>query len=289
MGLAQVDLHLHTTASDGRLTPRQLVQLLARNGVGYAAITDHDTTAGIAEALDEAKRFPGLTVAAGVELSCEAPGREVHLLGLFIDHKDPELQREFKRLRDGREGRAQRMVEKLGELGFPVAWEDVLRIAGDAPIGRPHIALAMMERGYVSTTNEAFSRFLGNNGPAHVPRDKIAPEDAVRMVLRYKGVPVLAHPTFSGLLDDLLPGMCSAGLLGMEVFYKGYPPDTVGWLLSVAQRYGLVPCGGSDYHGLPGHGEVEPGTVGPPVAVFKRLERLAAEIRSRAATAVSAG
>ncbi|MBM3945820.1 MAG: PHP domain-containing protein [SAR202 cluster bacterium] len=288
MGFSEVDLHLHTTASDGRLTPRQLVQFLARSGVKYAAITDHDTTEGLAEALDEAKRFPGLTVVPGIELSCEGPGREAHLLGLFIDHEDPELQRDLKRLRDGREDRAQRMVEKLGELGFPVTWESVQRIAGDASIGRPHIALALIERGYVTTTNEAFDRFLGNNGPAHVDREKITPEEAVRKVLRHKGVPVLAHPTFSGSLDDLLPAMCSAGLLGMEVFYKGYLPDTVGWLLSLAQRHGLLPCGGSDFHGLPGHGEVDPGTVGPPVGVFKRLERLAADLRARATSPAAA-
>lgn len=279
MPLAEVDLHLHTTASDGRLTPRQLVQLLVKNGVRYAAITDHDTTGGLAEAMDEARLHSSLTLVPGVEFSCDVPGGEVHLLGLFIDHEDPALQQQLEHARDDREGRAKRIVEKLREIGFPVEWEQVNRIAGDASIGRPHIALAMMERGYVSTTDEAFERFLGRNGPAYADREKLTPVEAIQRVLKCRGVPVLAHPTFTADVERLLPGMCAAGLAGMEVFYKGYAPDTVGWLLALARRHNLTPTGGSDYHALPGHGEVPPGTVGPPVAVFRQLAALAAKRR----------
>jgi predicted metal-dependent phosphoesterase TrpH len=280
-----VDLHLHTTASDGKLPPRELVRLLVRNGVRYAAITDHDTTAGIDGALEEAKQHPGLTLVPGIEFAADVTGGEVHMLGLFIDYQDAGLQRELVQLREGREGRAQGMVRRLAELGFPLAWEDVLRHAGDAAIGRPHIALAMIEKGYVGSTQEAFDRYLGRNGPAYVEREKLTPQDAVRQVLRYRGLPILAHPTFVKDLDTLLPSLCRAGLAGMEVFYKRYQPDVVGWLLALAQRHNLIPSGGTDYHGIHGPEEPEPGHTGPPVEVFRQLERLAVSRRQAPAQA----
>ena len=279
-GWAQVDLHLHTTASDGRLTPQQIVQLLARRGVKYAAITDHDTTEGLVEAFAEAKKFPSLKLVPGIEMSTDIPGSEVHMLGLFVDQYDAGLQAELQRFRERRFDRGQQMVKKLTELGYPLEWDAVKRIAGEASIGRPHVALAMVERGYVSGTQEAFDRFLGRNGPAYAEREKMTPVEAVIMIQKYKGLPVLAHPSFTENVESILPALCEAGLVGIEVFYKNYPPDLVGWLLLLAQRHNLIPSGGTDFHGLGTRGEVEPGAAGPPVAVFQRLEQLAAAMRS---------
>ncbi|MSP78393.1 MAG: PHP domain-containing protein [Dehalococcoidia bacterium] len=280
IGNAQVDLHLHTTASDGRRTPQELVQLLVKRGVRYAAITDHDTTEGLDAAFEEAAKHPGLTLIPGIELSCDIPGSEVHMLGLFMDYRNPELQTTLRRFRDGRAHRGQQMVEKLTALGYLLEWADVQRIANGAAIGRPHVALALMERGYVSSTQEAFDRFLGRNGPAYAEREKMTPVEAIHMISAYKGLAVFAHPTFTENADALISEMCQAGLVGMEVFYKSYPPDVVGYLFRLARKHNLVPCGGTDFHGLSTHGEVEPGTAGPPIEVFTQLERLANAKRS---------
>ncbi|MBI2936358.1 MAG: PHP domain-containing protein, partial [Chloroflexi bacterium] len=165
---AVADLHLHTTASDGRLSPARLVQLLAAKGVRYAAITDHDSTEGIAEAQAEAANFPGLTIIPGIELSTDTPEGEIHVLGLFLDWQAPQLQRALERFREDRVLRAHRMVEKLNDLGVHIQWERVRQIAGGAAIGRPHIALAMVEKGYVSLPKEAFDRYISREGPAYV-------------------------------------------------------------------------------------------------------------------------
>ncbi|MSQ11451.1 MAG: PHP domain-containing protein [Dehalococcoidia bacterium] len=286
--LSKVDLHLHTTVSDGRLTPRQLVQLLAKNGVRYAAITDHDTTAGLDEAFEEAKAHPGLTLVPGIELSADVPGGEVHMLGLFLAYRDEELQQTLVRFREGRVGRARGMLERLAQLGMPLEWEQVQRTAGDASVGRPHVAQAMVAKGYVASTQEAFDRFLGRNGPAYVEREKLTPEEAIALVLRHQGLPVLAHPSYVTDLEKRLPSLCAAGLVGMEVFYKSYLPDMVGWLLRLARQHNLVPCGGTDYHGMGTRGEVEPGTSGPPVEVFQHLERLALQRKGQAQPATPA-
>ena len=158
---AMADLHLHTLASDGRLTPTELVRLAAARGLRTIAVTDHDTTDGLAEAFDAAKEFPGLRVIPGIELSADIPGDEVHVLGYFIDPGDPELQAELRRFRAGRVDRARTMVEKLAQLGVFLEWERVQHFAGDGAVGRPHVAMAMVEAGYCQEPKDAFSRILG--------------------------------------------------------------------------------------------------------------------------------
>ena len=180
--MAVVDLHLHTTASDGRLTPTELIKLVASRGLETIAITDHDSTEGLDEALEAGKAFPQLTVIPGMELSTDVPGSEIHILAYFIPSNDKHLQETLQRFRQGRLGRAERMVEKLNDLGVRIEWQRVQEIAGEGAVGRPHIALAMVEKGYVSRTKEAFDVYIGRNGPAYAERDKLTAQEAITLI-----------------------------------------------------------------------------------------------------------
>ena len=275
--MAEVDLHLHTTCSDGRLTPTQLVELVAARGIVVAAITDHDSTEGLPEALKAASRFPQLTIIPGVELSTDIPGNEIHVLGYFIRYEDAAFQETLRSFRDGRVDRAREMVDKLAALGLPVDWERVCELAQGA-VGRPHIAQAMVEKGYISYPQEAFTHYIGRNGPAYAERDKMTPAEAVEYILGVGGVPVLAHPHVVDNVESLLPELAEAGLSGLEVHYKEYTPAEVEAFGAMAARYGLLPCGGSDYHAFGTPGEEEPGTSGPPLETVDRLRALAAEV-----------
>ena len=272
---ALVDLHLHTTASDGRLTPPELVRLLDQRGLRVVAITDHDSTEGLATAQEEARKHANLTLIPGVELGADVPDGEIHVLGYFLHTEDQELQGILQRFRDGRALRGRRMVEKLAELGIELDWARVEEFAQGGAIARPHIARAMVEKGYVSLPGEAFDSYIGRNGPAYVEREKLSPEDAVRLITHNGGLPVLAHPARYVLnLEETLPRLKDAGLVGMEAHYNDYTPEEVDHLLSLCQQYDLVPCGGSDYHALGIPGEIEPGTVGPPMESIERLKAL---------------
>jgi len=189
----------------------------------------------------------------------------VHVLGYLPRPEDPELQAALKRFRDGRFERGRQMVEKLTALGKPVSWERVKEIAGEASIGRPHVALAMVEAGYVANTSEAFDVYIGRNGPAYVEREKMTPVEAVQTIRRFGGSPVLAHPTYIKDLEAVLRELVPAGLVGMEVFYKAYDTATVQTLLATARRHGILPLGGSDYHALDRPDEREPGMVDNPL------------------------
>ena len=280
---AEVDLHLHTIASDGRLTPTQLVQLAASQGLRTISVSDHDTTDGLAEAMEAAKGFPGLRVIPGIELSADVPGDEVHVLGYFIDPGDAELQSELARFREGRLGRAKAMVEKLGELGIHVEWERVQYFAGDGAVGRPHIALALVEAGYCKEPKDAFPEYLGRNGLAYVERVKLTPAQAVGMIQSAGGVAVLAHPAYMNDMEAGIANLAGAGLAGMEVHYAKYREDTIRQLARLAREYDLIPCGGSDYHGLGNSDECLPGENGPPMESVERLEAAARAARDKRA------
>lgn len=273
--MVHVDLHLHTTLSDGRLTPEQLVKLTVQRGLRVIAITDHDSTEGIEASLKAAKAFPQLKVIAGIELSTDIPRNEVHLLGYFINYHSPEFQRTLVQFRNSREDRGRRMVEKLANLGIHVSWERVKELSGGGAIGRPHIAQAMVEKGYVNLPQEAFSLYIGRNGPAYVEREKNTPVEAVALLRQVGGLPVLAHPREVDEREKIIPELKEAGLVGMEVYYGNYPPDQVEYLLGLSKRWGLIPCGGSDYHALGTPGEPEPGMVGPPMESVEALLALA--------------
>ncbi len=276
---AFVDLHLHTLASDGRLSPTELVGLAARQGLKTVAVTDHDTTDGLAEAFEAAKGFPGLRIIPGIELSADIPGSEVHVLGYFINPDDTELQAELLRFRAGRVDRAKTMVEKLAQLGVRVEWERVQSFAGDGAVGRPHIAMAMVEAGYCQEPKDAFPEYLGRNGLAYVERVKLTPAEAVGMIQRAGGAAVLAHPAYMNDMEAGIANLSGIGLAGMEVHYAKYRDDTIRQLARLARQYELIPCGGSDYHGMGNSDECLPGENGPSLDSVEKLEAAAEAAR----------
>lgn len=270
-----VDLHLHTTASDGVLTPTQLVTVGGQRKMKIMAITDHDTTNGLAEAFSTAENFPGLNIIPGIELSTDIPGNEVHILGYFIDYSNAEFQAKLAEFRDARVGRGKRMVEKLQQMGMNISWERVQELAQGA-VGRPHVAQALLEAGYISEIKEAFENYIGRNGPAYAERYKMRPGEAVEFIKSYGGVAVMAHPfDVMANLEPILDELQGAGLVGMEVHYQGYSPELVAELAGIANRRGLLPCGGSDYHGMGSRMEIGVGEVDVPIESAQKLTTLA--------------
>lgn len=278
-----VDLHTHTTVSDGVLEPEELVELAAQQGVQYLAITDHDATDGLDRAIAKATEYPPLTLIPGIELGTDVPGGEVHLLGYFIDYKDADFQAILSRFREGRKGRATRMVENLARMGMPLDWSRVQEISGDGAIGRPHVAQALLEKGYVADIQEAFAKYIGRDGPAYAERDKLTPAEAVEIVVSVDGLPVVAHPGEIANLEELLAELKRVGLVGMEVYYAYYPEDLVNRLRGLAEKYDLVPCGGSDYHGEGLAARTELGSVDVPVESVQRLVSLSRQRAKRTA------
>ena len=271
----EVDLHLHTTNSDGRLTSTELIRLVAGQGLKVISVTDHDSTEGLAEAYDAAREFPQMRIIPGIELSTDIPGDEIHMLGYFIKYDDAQFQDTLLRFRRGRVERAQLMVEKLDSLGIHLEWDRVQAIAGEGSVGRPHIALAMVEAGYCTEPQYAFPEYLGRNGLAYVERPKMMPAEAVEMILAIGGVPVLAHPAYMTDMRSNIAELVPAGLVGMEVYYSRYKPALVQELAQLAKSHGLIPCGGSDYHALGNSDEPLPGSQGPPMETVERLEEAA--------------
>lgn len=246
----KADLHLHTTASDGRLSPQEIVRKASQLGLDVIAITDHDSVEGIPPALEAAKSFPQLLVIPGVEINTDMPRGEAHILGYFIDYHDPELNHSLKELRNSRYERGRKMIAKLADIGIEIDWERVLELATGGTIGRPHIAQAMVERGYISSLHEAFAKYIGRNGPAYIERKKLTPLDAVELILNAGGLPFLAHPADIEYLEAFVSQLKEAGMAGLEVYYAKYSPSKIGRLQALAKKYDLIASGGSDYHGL---------------------------------------
>ena len=271
--MALVDLHLHTTASDGRLTPTELVDLAAGQGLKVIAITDHDSTEGLPEAFEAARKHPDLTVIPGIELSADVPGNEIHILGYYIRHQDPKVQETLTQFRQGRQDRGRRMVERLREMGMGITWERVQELAGEAAIGRPHVAQALVEGGWVRDTDDAFEKYIGRNSPAYTERAKLSPTDAIDLIKSWGGVPVMAHPIYVDDYLNYVADLTDAGLVGIEVHYAKFSNEQVEELARVADRFGLVPCGGTDYHAIPDRIEYLPGANGPPPETVEQLKR----------------
>ncbi|HLW46250.1 MAG TPA: PHP domain-containing protein [bacterium] len=268
----RIDLHTHSTASDGLLSPARLVVTAREHGVGTLALTDHDTTAGVEEAVREGRRVH-VDVIPGVEINTDVDEYEIHVLGYYIDLGHRDFQNFLARMRAGRVGRARAMVEKLAALRVPVEWARVQAIAAGASVGRPHVARALVEARRVATVQEAFERFLGRDGPAYVPRLKVAPEEAVEAIRAAEGVPVLAHPgwTSSGPAIERVPRLVAHGLAGIEVYYPDHTAEMTAAFLEVAQRYHLIVTGGTDFHGGALATRVPPGSVAVPADVLAAL------------------
>ena len=281
----KIDLHLHTNKSDGRLSPTELVRLAHRGGVRRMALTDHDTTDGVDEAIEEGRRL-GVEVIPGVELGTDSASGDMHMLGLFLDYHDQQFQETMARFREGRVARVHTIVANLAEVGVTISVDRVFEIAGEASVGRPHVAQALLEAGYVKAMPEAFEKWLAYGGPGDVPRDKLSPKEAIAMIHRVGGLAIVAHPYEGKNVVAQLPGLAEDGLDGVETYYQSYGPDRVAELLALGAKHGLLPTGGSDFHGFPlaGHETVvnHPGSVEIPPSVLDALEaRRAARLRTR--------
>jgi 3',5'-nucleoside bisphosphate phosphatase len=277
----KIDLHLHTNKSDGRLSPTALVRLAHQGGVRRMALTDHDTTAGMEEALAEGARL-GVEVIPGVELGTDS--RDLHMLGLFLDYDNVEFQATMARFREGRIARVHKIVSNLAEVGVNISVDRVFEIAGEASVGRPHVAQALLEAGYVKAMPEAFEKWLAYGGPGDVPRDKLSPEDAIKLIHEVDGLAIVAHPFEGKNIVEQLPGLTAAGLDGVETYYQSHGPEEVQELLGICERLNILPTGGSDFHGFPlaGHETVVnyPGSVEIPPEILDRLaERQQAQRR----------
>jgi predicted metal-dependent phosphoesterase TrpH len=267
----RTDLHTHSTASDGKLRPSEVVLLASQSGIRALALTDHDTSDGVAEA-QRAGHELGIEVIAGVEINSEGEHGDTHILGLFIDSTEPNLQEQLLAIRGARVGRAKGMLKKLAAMGMPVEWARVQAIAGNASsIARPHIARAMMEAGYVATLQEAFDRYIANDGPAYVNRLRLTMDEAIGSIHGAGGLAVMAHPALSGLVH-LVPRLVEAGLDGVEVYYPEHTPEQQAKLLDIAERYNLVVTGGSDFHALDDPGHAQLGSVDMPPDVIEKLK-----------------
>ncbi|MEU9004972.1 PHP domain-containing protein [Streptomyces sp. NPDC059982] len=248
----RIDLHTHSTASDGTDTPAELVRAAASAGLDVVALTDHDTVGGYAEAI--AALPAGLTLVTGAELSCRLDGVGMHLLAYLFDPEEPELSRERELVRDDRTPRAQAMVGKLRALGVDITWEQVARIAGAGSVGRPHIATAMVELGVVPTVSDAFTAdWLADGGRAYAGKHELDPFEAIRLVKAAGGVTVFAHPAAvkrgTCVPESAVAALAAAGLDGIEVDHMDHDTATRARLRGLAADLGLLTTGSSDYHG----------------------------------------
>jgi predicted metal-dependent phosphoesterase TrpH len=273
------DLHMHTNRSDGSHDPAELVEYAGGRGVEVMAITDHDTMAGVPEAV-AAGRAVGVRVIPGIELSLTVPHGSMHLLGYFTEPAPEPLAGLIAGFGEKRVQRARDMVDRLNDMGVAVDWDDVLQGAAGAPLGRPHIAEALMRAGHVTERKEAFDLYLGDGRPAYVGSDGLDVEEGLDLVRASGGVPVLAHPYTLALdaahLDPFVGRLARAGLAGIEVHRPEYAPDQHAAYRQLASKYGLVPSGGSDYHrpSSPHH----PGATGDPPLPDDTVDRLMAAV-----------
>lgn len=243
-----IDLHSHTTCSDGQLTPQALVEMAEQLGISALAITDHDVVEGVEAAI---KHATNIEIVSGVELSASEGPSDIHILGYFIDPSHEGLQAQLARFRAYRYERARRIVEKLNESGIPLSFEKVLACRHDeqASIGRPHIARALIDGGYVKSIHIAFTKYLGNRAPAYVPKSKISVEEAIQIIQDAGGLAVMAHPG-STRRDELIPKFVKAGLAGLEVFHSDHNETERRYYRQLAEKNKMVMSGGSDFHGI---------------------------------------
>lgn len=251
--MSRVDFHLHTTHSDGSCTPTEVVEMAHQAGVTALAITDHDITTGIVEAITAGQQY-GIDVIPGIEISSIINDSELHILGYFLDWQDPELQARCHTLRDSRHRRNPKIIERLQASGIDITYNEVQVLAGTESVGRPHIARVLMDKGVVTSAKEAFDRFLANGKPAYVPRELPSPAEAIQWIKAAKGLAVLAHPTWVKTTDrpliDLVRQLKADGLDGVEVYYSTHAARQTREYLSLAQQLGLLITGGSDFHGV---------------------------------------
>ncbi|HEY3247660.1 MAG TPA: PHP domain-containing protein [bacterium] len=278
----RIDLHTHTTASDGTASPEELVALATQVGVGILAVADHDTTDSVDTVMALGTQ-EDIEVIPAVELNTDVEDSEVHVLGYFIDHHQPWLQEFLTVLRNGRANRAATMVEKLNGLGIKLDYAKVQGYARGS-VGRPHVARALVETGAVRTVEEAFEKYIGRQGPAYVERMRVTPAEAVQTIARAGGIPVLAHPGW-GARDDMIPDLIAAGLEGIEVYYPDHTPAMTMHYMRLAEQYALLMTGGTDFHGTAVASKAPLGSQYVPMEVVEKLKaRHAAKRREKTGT-----
>ena len=265
-----IDLHTHSLRSDGALSPAELVRRAADRGVRVQALSDHDTLLGVAEAIEAAKPL-GVRIVPATELNTESEWGDAHVLAYFVDPADAALEERLRWLRENRGRRVERMVEKLRDLGYAITLERVLEIAQGGALGRPHLAQALFEKGYVPSYDDAFHTVIAKDSPAYVSRVGLTPFEAVALARTHGGVPSLAHPGTVERLEELLPKLVVAGLAGIECFYGEHSPAWTAHCLTLARQHGLIPTGGSDFHGRSEHG-ADLGAVFIPPETIDLLE-----------------
>lgn len=266
IGPSTVDLHTHSLRSDGALAPADLVRRAAANGVRVQALADHDTLAGIAEATVAGDAL-GVRIIPATELNTESEWGDVHVLGYFLDPADTALEERLRWLRENRGRRVELMVRRLQELGYAISLERILELAQGGALGRPHIASALLEAGHVPSYDAAFDTLIAKDAPAYVARVGLTPLEAVELVRAHGGVPSLAHPGTVAGLEELLPLLVGAGLAGLECHYETHTSEYTAYCLALASQHGLVPTGGSDFHGRGEHGAELGGVPVPPETV----------------------
>lgn len=268
-----IDMHVHTTASDGQFAPAQIVAMAAELGLGGVAVTDHDTVAGIAEAQAAAEKA-GIKLLPGIEVSTVAEGKDIHVLGYFTNNQNEQWQQRIARLGATREGRNELLVQRLNELGFPLTMDEVREISGElGSVGRPHFAEALVRRGIVATKQQAFEQYLGEGGKAFIKRQRIHPTEAFQWIREAGGVCVLAHPGIYGD-DALVEQLLQAGPDGVEVKHSDHTPEQIAYYTELAERYGLIATAGSDFHGYYEEGHSFHGGLGSVTASLDVYEQL---------------
>ena len=248
-----VDLHVHSDKSDGSMSPAALTAYAAEKGLRAFALTDHDTIDGLAEALNAAKQFPDLEVIPGIEFSTEYRGRDIHIVGLYIRYDDPEFLKYLTNFQDSRIRRNEKMCNNLASAGIDISFEKLQAEFPDSVITRAHYARYLLDHGYVGSLKEAFDRYVGDHSKYFVPREKVTPVQAVELILRAGGIPILAHPVLyrmsDAALEELVAQLKDAGLIGMECVYSTYSSAEERDMKRLADKYGLIYSGGSDFHG----------------------------------------
>ena len=242
-----IDLHLHSICSDGKDTPEELVEASLSAGYKTISITDHDTVEGVPRAIESAKGKP-IEIIPGIELSSVDDSDDVHILGYYIDYEEPYFIKRIEFFKEKRRDRAEEIVKNLNKVGLDIKIDTVFRIAHGAPIGRPHIAEALLSEELIDTYGEAFFRYIGANGPAYVPKYMVKPAEAIELILKNGGIPVLAHP---GIMDrdELIIELKECGLMGIEAIHPLHVPEKQLYYEKLANKYGLLITGGSDWHG----------------------------------------
>ncbi len=253
-----IDFHIHSTASDGTLSPAEVVSLALNSGLKAIALTDHDTVEGNEEAIKEGRRL-GFEVVPGVEISCGHAVGEVHLLGFFIDWKSDLLKQKLSMLREFREKRNPQIIDKLRHLGLNITYDEVKMVAEGGSIGRPHIAQVLKEKGFVFSNQDAFDRYLKKGGSAYVPKELLSVMEAVNIIHDAGGLAIIAHPMQSRSISTygirrFIRELMDDGIDGLEVYYSSHSSNDIGILLEIADEYDLLVTGGTDFHG-----EVKPG------------------------------